>query len=123
MRHIYSFFKQNILAGMPATVPFGLTLLILFKLGKRITGLVSAAPAKLIGSPPAELPKGLFEVVTFLIGLLGTLLVPTTPNPTAGYYIMLPEEEITELPISIEDAFKVTSPRASHEQRRICCRN
>lgn len=201
MRHTYSFFKQNILAGILVTVPFGLTLLILFKLGKWIIGLVSAAPAKLIGSPLAELPKGLFEVVTFLIGLLGTLLVvlligavarnivgrklvefgelliskiplartvyiatkqvietlfvgtgiknlkrvalfefprkgvysigfitgtledgvhqnqsgkrlisvfvPTTPNPTTGYYIMLPEEEITELPISIEDAFKI----------------
>jgi len=68
---------------------------------------VSAAPAKLIGSPPAEPPKGLFEVVIFLTGPLGTLLVPTTPKPRAGYYIMLPEEESTELPLSIEDAFKL----------------
>ncbi len=201
MRHIYSFFKQNILAGVLVTVPFGLTLFILFKLGTWIVRLVSAIPAWLIGSHLTELPKGLYEAALFLIGLIGTLLivlfigaiarnfvgrklvdfgeaviskipltrtiyiatkqvintlfvgtgiknlkrvallefprkgvysigfitgtlesgvhqnqsgqkllsvfVPTTPNPTTGYYIMLPEGDITELPITIEDAFKI----------------
>jgi len=201
MKHLYSFFKQNILTGILVTVPFGLTLLVLFKLGAWIIQLVSALPAWLFGSPLEGLPKGLFEIVTFLIGLIGTVLVvlivgavarniagrklldfgemlitkiplartvylatkqvietlflgtgiknlkrvalieyprkgvysigfvtgsledgmhqnrsgrklmsvfvPTTPNPTSGYYIMLPEEEITELPITIEDAFKI----------------
>jgi uncharacterized membrane protein len=201
MRHIYSFFKQNILAGVLVTVPFGLTLFILFKLGAWIVSLLSAAPARLIGSYLAELPKGLYEAALFLIGLLGTLLVvlfigavarnfagrklvdfgesiiskiplsrtiyvatkqvintlfvgtgiknlkrvallefprkgvysigfitgtleagvhqnqsakkllsvfvPTSPNPTTGYYIMLPEEDVTELPITIEEAFKI----------------
>lgn len=201
MKHLYSFFKQNILTGILVTVPFGLTLLVLFKLGAWIIQLVSALPAWLFGSPLEGLPKGLFDIVTFLIGLIGTVLVvlivgavarniagrklldfgemlitkiplartvylatkqvietlflgtgiknlkrvalieyprkgvysigfvtgsledgvqqnrsgrkllsvfvPTTPNPTSGYYIMLPEEEITELPITIEDAFKI----------------
>ncbi len=201
MKHFSSFFKQNILTGILVTVPFGLTLLILFKLGAWIIELVSALPAWLFGSPLEGLPKGLFEIVTFLIGLIGTILVvllvgavarniagrklldfgemliskiplartvylatkqvietlffgtgiknlkrvalfeyprkgvysigfvtgsledgmhqnrsgrklvsifvPTTPNPTSGYYIMLPEEEITELPITIEEAFKI----------------
>jgi uncharacterized membrane protein len=201
MRHIYSFFKQNILAGVLVTVPFGLTLFILFKLGAWIVSLVSAIPAWLIGSRLTELPKGLYEAALFLIGLIGTLLivlligavarnfvgrklvdfgeaviskipltrtiyvatkqvintlfigtgiknlkrvallefprkgvysigfitgtlesgvhqnqsgqkllsvfVPTTPNPTTGYYVMLPEADITELPITIEDAFKI----------------
>jgi len=201
MKHLYSFFKQNILTGILVTVPFGLTILILFKLGAWIIELVSALPAWLFGSPLGGMPKGLFEIVTFLIGLIGTVLVvlligavarnivgrklvgfgerliskiplartvyiatkqvietlflgtgiknlkrvalieyprkdvysigfitgsledgmhqnrsgrklvsvfvPTTPNPTSGYYIMLPEEEITELPITIEDAFRI----------------
>jgi len=201
MKHLYSFFKQNILTGILVTVPFGLTLLILFKLGAWIIDLVSALPAWLFGSPLEGMPKGLFDIVTFLIGLVGTVLVvlligavarnivgrklvgfgerliskiplartvyvatkqvvetlflgrgiknlkrvalfeyprkgvysigfitgsledgmhqnrsgrklvsvfvPTTPNPTSGYYIMLPEEEITELPITIEDAFRI----------------
>jgi uncharacterized membrane protein len=75
MRHIYSFFKQNILAGVLVTVPFGLTLFILFKLGAWIVSLVSAIPAWLIGSRLTELPKGLYEAALFLIGLIGTLLI------------------------------------------------
>ena len=201
MKRLYSFFEQNILTGILVTVPFGLTLLILFKLGAWIIEIVSALPAWLFGSPLGGMPKGLFEIVTFLIGLIGTILVvllvgaiarnivgrklvgfgerlitkiplartvyiatkqvietlfmgrgiknlkrvalfeyprkgvysigfitgsledgmhqnrsgmklvsvfvPTTPNPTSGYYIMLPEDEITELPISVEDAFRI----------------
>jgi len=201
MRRIYSFFKQNILAGVLVTVPFGLTFLILYKLGAWIVSLLSAAPARLIGGYLAELPGGLYEASLFLIGLIGTLLVvlfigavarnfigrklvgfgeaiitkiplsrtiyvatkqvintlfvgtgiknlkrvallefprkgvysigfitgslepgvhqnqsdkrllsvfvPTSPNPTTGYYVMLPEEEVTELPIAIEEAFKI----------------
>lgn len=199
MRHIYSFFRQNILAGILVTVPFGLTLFILYTIGRWIVEFVNSAP-KLIGRLLTDLP-GAGEVVTFLISLLGTLLivlligaiarnivggklvsfgeaiiskipfartiylatkqvietlfigagmknlkrvalfefprkgiysigfvtgtlehgqqqnqsgkklvsvfVPTTPNPTSGYYIMIPEEEITELSISIEDAIKI----------------
>lgn len=201
MNRIYSHFRQNILAGILITVPFGLTLLILFKLGKWIVSLVSAIPAKLFGTPLAGLPLGFYEIITFLIGLVGTLFivlvvgavarnflgkklvdfgegiitkiplartiyiatkqvietlflgtgmkklkrvalfeyprkgvysigfitgtledgkhhnqsgrklvslfVPTTPNPTSGYYIMLPEEDIKELSITVEDAFRI----------------
>ncbi len=35
------------------------------------------------------------------------VFVPTTPNPTSGFYIMVPEAEATELDMHIEDAFKV----------------
>ena len=33
--------------------------------------------------------------------------VPTTPNPTSGFYLVLPEEDIVEVDLSVEDAFKV----------------
>ena len=36
-----------------------------------------------------------------------SIFMPTTPNPTSGYYIMLPEEDIKELSISVEDAFRI----------------
>jgi len=32
---------------------------------------------------------------------------PTTPNPTSGFYLLVPEEEIREVDLSVEDAFKV----------------
>jgi uncharacterized membrane protein len=36
-----------------------------------------------------------------------SIFIPTTPNPTSGWYAMVPEEEVIDLSISIEDAFKV----------------
>ncbi len=36
-----------------------------------------------------------------------SVFIPTTPNPTSGWYAIVSEEETIELPISIEDAFKV----------------
>jgi uncharacterized membrane protein len=33
--------------------------------------------------------------------------VPTTPNPTSGFYLMVPEEEIYDVDLTVEEAFKV----------------
>lgn len=35
------------------------------------------------------------------------IFIPTTPNPTSGWYAVVPEEDVINLSISIEDAFKV----------------
>ena len=35
-----------------------------------------------------------------------SVFVPTTPNPTSGFIIMLPAEDITQLDITVEDGFK-----------------
>lgn len=37
---------------------------------------------------------------------LTAVFVPTTPNPTSGFIIMLPKDDIIELDISIEEGFK-----------------
>ncbi|MGI9554169.1 MAG: DUF502 domain-containing protein [Thermodesulfobacteriota bacterium] len=181
-------------------LPFGLTAFILYKLGKWIIALVSAAPAKFL-KPLEELPQYAYQLTTFSIGLFTTLLivliigtiarnfigrklvsfgenmisriplartvyiatkqimetlffatgmknlkrvamfeyprkgihsigfitatlepgehhnktgeslysifVPTAPNPTSGYYIMLPQQDVKELDISVEDAFRL----------------
>lgn len=34
-----------------------------------------------------------------------SVYVPTTPNPTSGYFIMFPEQEVVNLDMSVEDAF------------------
>ncbi|PSR18988.1 hypothetical protein C8255_04660 [filamentous cyanobacterium CCP3] len=36
-----------------------------------------------------------------------SVFVPTTPNPTSGWYAIVPEADVINLSISIEDAFKV----------------
>lgn len=35
------------------------------------------------------------------------IYVPTTPNPTSGFFIMLPKNDIIELDMSVDDAFKL----------------
>lgn len=35
------------------------------------------------------------------------VFLPTTPNPTSGYYVLIPKREVIMLDMSIEDAFKV----------------
>jgi uncharacterized membrane protein len=35
------------------------------------------------------------------------VFVPTTPNPTSGYYILVPEEDATVLSMTVEEAFKL----------------
>ena len=201
MKRLSNFFRQNILAGVLVTVPFALTIFVLYKLGRWIIGLVSAAPSKFIGELLNQQNPLVSQTILFTIGLVGALLivlivgavaknilgrklvgfgeyiinkiplartiytatkqiietimgrggmknlkrvamfeyprkgiysigfitstiedgkyhnqsgrklvsifVPTTPNPTSGYYIMLPEEDIQELSISVEDAFRI----------------
>jgi len=33
--------------------------------------------------------------------------VPTTPNPTSGFYLLIPEKELIEVALTVEDAFKL----------------
>jgi uncharacterized membrane protein len=43
------------------------------------------------------------------VGLTGkfvTVFVPTTPNPTAGFLLILPEDEVTQLDMSVEDGMQ-----------------
>jgi uncharacterized membrane protein len=48
-----------------------------------------------------------------------SIFVPTTPNPTTGWYAIVPEDDVINVSLSIEDAFKVVisggivSPTAS----------
>lgn len=36
-----------------------------------------------------------------------SVFVPTTPNPTTGWYAVVPENEVVNLSLSVEDAFKI----------------
>lgn len=51
--------------------------------------------------------KAKAELISVTGKKLINLFLPTAPNPTSGFFIMLPENEITELDISVEDAFKM----------------
>ncbi|GBD39577.1 hypothetical protein HRbin37_01859 [bacterium HR37] len=189
--------RQNFFAGVLVTIPFGLTIFILFKVGSWIVETLSAAPSRIFINFLSDINPLLFKVIMFSTGLTGTLLLvliagavtrhyvgrkllelgediiskipfartiyittkqilktlfttngfkgmkrvvifefprkgiysigfvtntrqdivsgrkvvgvflPTAFNPTGGYYIMVPEDEVKEVDISVEEAFKI----------------
>lgn len=40
------------------------------------------------------------------LGELVTIYIPTTPNPTSGFFVMVPAQDVKLLDISVEDALK-----------------
>ena len=46
------------------------------------------------------------DVVRHLAGDYVSVYVPTTPNPTGGYFVMLPRQDTIELDMSVDDALK-----------------
>jgi uncharacterized membrane protein len=47
------------------------------------------------------------EVQSHFAGEMLSVFIPTTPNPTTGWYAIVPENEVINLTMPIEDAFKV----------------
>lgn len=66
-----------------------------------------------------EYPRRGVWAVAFVTGALGvglqsrsnetmlSVFIPTTPNPTSGWYAIVRESEVVNLAISVEDAFKI----------------
>jgi len=50
------------------------------------------------------LPGG--DVVNYLRGEFVSVYVPTTPNPTGGYFVMLRRSDVIELDMSVDEALK-----------------
>jgi uncharacterized membrane protein len=46
------------------------------------------------------------EVAGHLQGDYLSLYVPTTPNPTSGFFLMMPRAEVVELDMSVDQALK-----------------
>ncbi|MCM1983391.1 DUF502 domain-containing protein [Lyngbya confervoides] len=66
-----------------------------------------------------EYPRPGLWAIAFVTGTLGeavapdlpetmlSLFIPTSPNPTTGWYSIVPEREVIDLKIPVEDAFKL----------------
>lgn len=66
-----------------------------------------------------EYPRRGVWVIGFVTGIMSndiqsqmtrpmlSVFIPKTPNPTAGWYAIVPEDEVVNISMSIEDAFKV----------------
>lgn len=46
------------------------------------------------------------DVVNYLQGEYVSVYVPTTPNPTSGFFLMMPKADVIELNMSVDDALK-----------------
>ena len=46
------------------------------------------------------------DVVNHLKGDYVSVYLPTTPNPTSGFFLMLPRQDVIELDMSVDDALK-----------------
>jgi uncharacterized membrane protein len=64
------------------------------------------------------------DVVNHLKGDYVSVYVPTTPNPTSGFFLMMPKEDVIELKMSVDEALKyivsmgVVAPEASRRGRK-----
>ena len=47
------------------------------------------------------------QLQTHLTQEMISVFIPTTPNPTSGWYAIVPQQEAIDIDISIEDAFKI----------------
>jgi uncharacterized membrane protein len=62
------------------------------------------------------------DVLNHLKGEHVSVYVPTTPNPTSGFFLMMPKEDVIELDMSVDEALKyvvsmgVVSPRISRKR-------
>ncbi len=60
------------------------------------------------------------DVQNHLKGEYVSVYVPTTPNPTGGYFLMMPKSEVIELNMSVDEALKyiismgVVAPAEKH---------
>jgi uncharacterized membrane protein len=55
----------------------------------------------------STLAKGEISERAQTSGALMSVFVPTTPNPTSGFLLYFPEEDVIELDMSVEDAAKL----------------
>lgn len=46
------------------------------------------------------------DVANHLKGDYVSVYVPTTPNPTGGYFVMMPRQDVVELDMSVDEALK-----------------
>jgi uncharacterized membrane protein len=63
------------------------------------------------------------DVTNHLQGDYVSVYVPTTPNPTSGYFVMMPRKDVIELDMSVDTALKyvismgVASPNGSGKRK------
>jgi uncharacterized membrane protein len=104
---------ENILKGIPLAGPVYKTLKQLLET------VLQDSRDKFRRVVLVEYPRQGIWAVAFVTGTLGidlpsnlsgkllSVFIPTTPNPTTGWYAIVPEAEVLNLDLSVEEAFKL----------------
>ncbi len=95
VRNIYTLFKQlfETIANSQQT---SFKDMVLVEYPKRGTWCVGFVTAPVRGEVLAKLGEGMMGV-----------FVPTTPNPTSGFYMFVPKSEVIDLEMTVEDGAKM----------------
>lgn len=64
-------------------------------------------PRKGLWSIAFQTSSGENQLTEHLQERMLTIFVPTTPNPTSGFLIMVPEKDVVKLDMSVDDALKM----------------
>ncbi len=87
-----------------------------YKSSKKLIELVSLPGRKALKHVViVEFPRAGMKVISFVTGRikckdgteLTSIFIPTTPNPTSGYLIYLPESDIVETNMTVEEEMKL----------------
>ncbi len=104
-RSVYSVLKQFMEAVFGTTAREGFRRVVLVEYPR--PGLwVYAFTTGRVDPPIPGLPEQLTKI-----------FIPSTPNPTTGYFLLVPEGDLVETGLSVEDAFRViiSAGIASHD--------
>ena len=104
-------------ASLLARIPF--VRAVYGAISQLVHALLSPEKGKYRGVVLVEYPRKGLYAIGFVTGLAEgelqektgdrvlNVLIPTTPNPTSGWYVLVPEREAMSLDMSVEEAFKV----------------
>ncbi len=95
LRTIYKSSKQFISTFFSKDAD-GFRKVVLIEFPRKGTYAVAFVTSKTRGEVQAKVDEDLINV-----------FLPTTPNPTSGFYLAVPSDEVTALDMTVEDAFKV----------------
>lgn len=111
--------KNDLIAGLLVVIPLATTIWLSISVSSWVLDLLTRIP-KQVNPFKTWHPLlvdllngavGIFVPLTgiLLIGLMARniFFIPSSPNPTTGWYVIASERDVRDLDISIEDAFKL----------------
>ena len=94
-RSLYAVLKQFMEAIFDASSREGFNRVVLVEYPRRGMWCYAFTTGR-VGRRIPDLPESLIKI-----------FIPSTPNPTTGYFLILPADEVVETGLSVEEAFKL----------------